>query len=354
MKTLWTAILALSWLFVHGASGADPVVTSFSANGALAWSNANPGRAYSVEWASSLDEGAWHRDWDNLSALSATDSTMRVDVPMFYRVCEIPDMAVVSGGPFATGYDVVAVRTVTVSTFFIDVNMVTKSKWDEVRQWALTNGYPDLVAGQAGSGGAATSNHPVTTVSWFQSLKWCNARSEMEGLPPCYHTNDSLEASAIYRTGAVTPSNSWVDWSSGGYRLPTDTEWEKAARGGLVSTLYPWGNAAPDATRANYNNNVGTSTPVGSYAANGYGLFDMAGNIVNLCWDLYTGSMLPPDGAVDPRGPATTNEYGSTTRIGHGGSWSSSATLLKCADRGYYIAPDSAGSYFGFRCARNP
>ncbi len=346
-----TLVLALAVCgLLLRAAGADLIITSFSGNGSLTWSNAVPGRAYSIEWSPSLSEGPWHSDWEGLSALSATGATMTVRVPMFYRVRELPDMAAVPGGPFAMGYDVVGVRTVTVSTFVIDLNMVTKAKWDEVRQWAATNGYTDLVAGQAGSGGAAPSNHPVTTVSWFQSLKWCNARSEMEGRTPCYYTSGSLQPDAIYRTGTVTPSNTWVGWSSGGYRLPTDAEWEKAARGGLVSKLYPWGDAAPDATQANFNNNVGTSTPVGSYPANGYGLYDMVGNVVDLCWDLY--SYEPPaEGSVDPRG-AVTNAF--STRIGHGGNWSASSSLLKCAERSYYIAPDSTGSYFGFRCVRSP
>jgi len=145
-------------------------------------------------------------------------------------------------------------------------------------------------------------------------------------------------------------SNDWVRWDAEGYRLPTDAEWEKAARGGLASKTYPWGDERADATRANFNSNVGATTPVTNYPANGYGLYDMAGNVYERCWDLY--SYEPPtEGSVDPHGPVT-NSFG--TRMMRAGSWQSLAANLYCASRGGYIAPDASGNYLGFRCARIP
>lgn len=347
------SVLLLMGLMALISAGADPVIESFTLDGQLAWTNAKPGGAYSIQWTSSITQDNWRSDWRELSPVAATGTTMTVGVPMFYRVREIPDMVVIPGGPFAMGYPYISVRTVTVSAFTMDINEITKARWDEVRNWGLTNGYTDLAVGQAGTGGVTATDHPVTTVSWYHMLKWCNARSEMAGLTPCYYTNASLLTDAVYRTGAQIISNSWVNWTSGGYRLPTDAEWEKAARSGLDSKLYPWGDDSPDATRANYNNNVGATTPVGSYPTNAYGLYDMAGNVVDLCWDLYTVAYAPPEGAVDPRGPVT-NEYSSTTRLGHGGNWGDTASFLRCSDRSYYIPYDSNGNYFGFRCVRNP
>ena len=128
-------------------------------------------------------------------------------------------------------------------------------------------------------------------------VKWCNARSEKEGLAPCYHTD--VARTAVYRTGRVDVTNDMVNWSANGYRLPTEAEWEKAARGGLVGRRFPWGDQITHSL-ANYSSDsiypydtsptrgyhpdyqaggAPYTSPVGNFAANGYGLYDMAGNV---------------------------------------------------------------------------
>src|SRR5205814_8262769 len=96
------------------------------------------------------------------------------------------------------------------------------------------------------------ASHPVQTVKWFDTIKWCNARSQQAGLTPVYYMDMNL--TQVYSNGEVTP---YVNWTANGYRLPTEAEWEKAARGGLSGQRFPWGNLISESL-ANYAGDTNT------------------------------------------------------------------------------------------------
>ncbi len=242
------------------------------------------------------------------------------------------------------------VHTVHVSAFYIERYETTYEDWQTVYKWALQHGYQFDSFGRNGSMNIGTSM-PVTYTSWYDATKWLNARSEKEGRTPCYYT-DSTRA-AVYKTGKVDLSDAMVRWDADGYRLPTDAEWEKAARGGVAGKRYPWGDdpADPlliDPSLANYKG--GRTTTVGVYPANGYGLHDMTGNVWEWTWDWFaTGYFAENAGVttIDPHGPAASADF---TRIRKGGSYEFGygPQMLRCADKMSRV-PTYLGPYFGFR-----
>ncbi|MBF0475366.1 MAG: SUMF1/EgtB/PvdO family nonheme iron enzyme [Deltaproteobacteria bacterium] len=256
------------------------------------------------------------------------------------------------------------VHHVNVGPFFIDRYLITRRLWREVFDWAQCQRYafdnPGLAKGD---------DHPVTTVNWYDVVKWCNARSEMEGRPPVYYTDAGL--TRVYRTGRKPLTRDMINWGAPGYRLPTEAEWEKAARGGLEGHHYPWPSQGKendghlDGGKANYAESSHSyqtgdppyTTPVGYYnghqtppgpdMANGFGLYDLAGNVWEWIWDWYLSGWYAQHVAMqrDCRGP-----FQGIYRVIRGGSWRESAFFLRCAAR-LESSPTYRGDDVGFRVA---
>lgn len=244
---------------------------------------------------------------------------------------------------------------VYVSTFYMATNLVTYTQWQSVYTYATNYGY-----GFDNPGSGKGTNHPVQAVDWYDALKWCNARSQQEGLAPVYYTDAGL--SLLYTNSQTSP---FLNWAANGYRLPTEAEWEKAARGGAGGQRFPWGNTISESL-ANYFGNPAMysydsgpygynpayssgpfpyTSPVGSFSANGYGLYDMAGNVWEWCWDWY-GTPYGQPSTNNPTGPAT-----GLYRILRGGYWNGYANSARCADRND-SGPNEGNDIVGFRCVR--
>lgn len=346
--------------FFRIAGPAASTITAVQADGTLVWSTPLPGGAFTVQWRSSLAPGS---KWTPYLQIPSANSLNTNRLPCLNVTA---GMAPVPGGAFTMGdtldgeSDAVPTST-TVSGFYMDTNLVSFAQWLSVCYYATNNGY---TFSNAGAGKAVS--HPVQTVDWYDCVKWCNARSQQAGLTPVYYTDAAW--TQVYTNGetdAVYPN-----WNANGYRLPTEAEWERAARGGVSGQRFPWGNTI-DWNHANYasfwtgtppapfypydsapqmgynpafNDGVIPYTnPVGALPANGYGLRDMAGNVQEWCWDWYG---TPYAGGTNPHGSAS-----GTTRVLRGGLWFEYASLCRCPNRSN-VAPVNRDNGTGLRCVK--
>lgn len=217
------------------------------------------------------------------------------------------------------------VHEVVLADFWMDSTLVTNR---EFRRFVQETGYVTQAERQGNAWGYDGTNfHQATGLSWLELAD----------------SRDDHPVVLVSWFDAATYAQ-WV-----GKRLPTEAEWEKAARGGLIGNLYPWGDAAPNGLQCNFAAapaRIPPTTTVKQFPPNALGLFDMVGNVWQWCSDWYGESAYQDGVCCNPQGPPT-----GTHRVRRGGSWNViQAFRLRCANRGAFD-PSLSAPNIGFRCA---
>jgi formylglycine-generating enzyme required for sulfatase activity len=385
------SVSAIVLLLAAGfVSGQTVRITSLEGDGDLTWQCNTLYVSYRIQKAPSPLEH-WRAISTEFNDLPGTALTMHATVPMdmsdmgLFRIRATPGterMAVVYGGFFEMGdnwdvggFNEVPVHEIYINGFLMDKYEITNGDM----AYILTQAYRDSKVSASEDNVFNTEgvqhqllrlhspncpiefsptlrmfvvfgperDWPCVEVTWYGAQAYCNYRSDEEGLERCIN----------FLT--------WTcDFTKKGYRLPTEAEWEKGARGALAGHYYPWPSydGVPadhiDHSKANYGNYGptpvgfydGNQSPPGPDMANGWGLYDMAGNVREWCYDYYQGNWYSHPDCTDANttGPAT-----GTDRVRRGGYFGSVINHLRCAARSTEDPIEGDGST-GFRCVRNP
>ena len=263
--------------------------------------------------------------------LQTPEPTQQINLPI------LPEVVLVEAGEFEIGStdgyaDEQPVHTVTFTKpFYIGKYEVTFEEYDIFCEDTLRYNKPD-------DRGRGRGKQPIIGVDWHDAVEYCNWLSEKEGLTPCYSGK-----------GKVTR----CDFSANGYRLPSEAEWEYAARGGQKSQGYLFaGSNDPNEVAWFDDNSAGATHPVGQKEPNELGLHDMSGNMFEWCWDWYVEDYYQESPAVDPPGPhlpQVENPW-DLVRVRRSGSWRENSDSIRTATRSF-DGPSYPGDN-GFRLAR--
>ncbi|MDR2619191.1 MAG: formylglycine-generating enzyme family protein, partial [Treponema sp.] len=275
-------------------------------------------------------------------------------------------------------------RPVTLSPFKIAAIETPWNLWNEVYQWATITGkdgnlysFSDIAAYQGheaaykgengtgtGTGSASWTleerrSRPVTNITWAEAIVWCNAYSEKSGFDPVYL--DEPGGAILRDSASAACDNAYMDRTRNGYRLPTEAEWEYAARGGKHPDFnwayYYSGTGSTTfndvAWNATNSKNLGSTNrdygvhPGGMKQTNSLGLYDMSGNVTEWCFDWFEEPVSVSGPVTDPQGPAS-----GTGRAMRGGAWDDQSNSLMVSARFCFKPEYTKSDFVGFRVVR--
>jgi len=270
--------------------------------------------------------------------ITVNDKIVETKIPVIIE----PQMIFVQGGSFKMGSnshepDEKPLHAVTVNDFYIGKYELTQ------KEWILVMGdNPSLLKGD---------DSPIVNISWYDVMIYCNRRSLIENLTPCYSINNSTNPSdwgIVPRIKSTIWDSVSCNWSANGYRLPTEAEWEYAAKGGNRSRSYIYAGSNELNTVGWFScNSTVKAHSVGLKAPNEIGLYDISGNVWEWCWDWHDKFYYSNSTPIDPKG-----QMAGTFRILRGGCYNLYENSCRITYRGNNSAQDCSKD-LGFRLARS-